>query len=243
MRPNTSGIPFSFLYLYQIILICLNTEIRTFAYSGIRQDYFEGMTCSSPLGESSVALSRLISVKFCTLFEWITWWLRPCWWANYPVEGIEVSELAYVPCIDSGYSVMFLGASWLSDPGGRYWVPGYIKSSFWASLVRVMIDYSLRCNFFSRVKFSCLVISKCPSTRFFNFLGLRPYSCAPQWRICRQITHDTGGVNTQFCCLIIRILTNILMGSVQDRLWSLPVVTSWVALPALAAVGLLGNSL
>ena len=38
--------------------------MRRFAYSGIRREDCEVMSCSSPLGESSVYVSRLISVGF-----------------------------------------------------------------------------------------------------------------------------------------------------------------------------------
>ena len=64
MSPNTFVIPFPLLSYSWILLICLNPEMRRFVYSGIRWEDCEGTPCSSPLGESIVAASMLISVWF-----------------------------------------------------------------------------------------------------------------------------------------------------------------------------------
>ena len=147
--------------------------------------------------------------------------------------------MASIPCTDTGSSVMLLGAAWGSDPGGRCW--GFVsrKSSCQASLGRGMLEGLLICHSFERDKFSCVAISECSSTRFFNFLGLRPSSCAPQWRMCRQIPHGTGGKHSQFCYLIVGSLNLRGMGSVQDIFWSSPLVPIWASLQDLDAVGLL----
>ena len=73
MRPNTFGIPFPFLPFSRNILLCLNTENRRFLYFGIRWEECEGTFCSSPIGEAIVAVSRVTSVVFFTLLEWLTW--------------------------------------------------------------------------------------------------------------------------------------------------------------------------
>ena len=73
MKPNTLGMYLPLLYLFLILLIRLNTEVRRFIYSGIRRENCEFTLCSSPLGESRVAASRLTSVGFCALLEWLTW--------------------------------------------------------------------------------------------------------------------------------------------------------------------------
>ena len=148
--------------------------MRSFTYSGIRRDYFEGTRCSSPLGEASFSLSRLISVVFCTPLEWFAWCLCPSWRSTSPVEGLGVSDMASVTCIDAGYSAMPLGAAWVSDPWGKSWGPGYRYSSFQASLGRGMLDDLLRCHYFLRVDFSCVASSDCSSTRFFQFIGTFP---------------------------------------------------------------------
>ena len=67
MRPKTLSIPFTFLYLSCTLLLDLNPEIRRLKYSGIRRYYCEGTLFSAPLGEYTVATSRLILVGFCTL--------------------------------------------------------------------------------------------------------------------------------------------------------------------------------
>ena len=167
----------------------------------------------SPLSESRVAASRLTSVGFFTLLEWFTWWLRPRFWAPYPVEGLRVSELVSIICADTGSFVMAVFATWVSDSGGRSWGPGSSDFSCQASLGRGMIENCFRCHYFERVNFSCAASSERSSTRFYNFLGLLPSSCAPQWRMCRQIPHGTGGKHAQLWCLILRSLNLCEMGS------------------------------
>ena len=58
--------------------------------------------------------------------------------------GLGVSEMASIPYDESGSSFVPLGATWGSDPGGRYWVPGSSESSCQASLGRGMLEYLLR---------------------------------------------------------------------------------------------------
>ena len=128
--------------------------MRRFAYSGIRRGGCEGKLCSYPLGEPIVAASRLTSLEFFTLVEWITWWIRPSWWETSPVEGLELSYMESINFTDTGSFVMPLSAAWGPYPGGRYWGAGSRKSSFRDSLGRGMLDYLLRCHYFSRVKFS-----------------------------------------------------------------------------------------
>ena len=68
MTPDTFVISFPLL----CFLLHLNPEMQRFAYCVIRQEDCEGMLFSSLLGESRVAESRLISVVFCTLLDWLT---------------------------------------------------------------------------------------------------------------------------------------------------------------------------
>ena len=86
-----------------------------------------------------------------------------------------MSELAYITCTDAGYSGMPLGAAWGSEPGGRSWVPGYRKSYCHKYLGRGMLEDSLRCHYFARVKFSCVAIYMCYSTRFLQLTGTVPF--------------------------------------------------------------------
>ena len=162
---------FTFLYFSWIVLLSLNTEMRRFAYSGIRREECEGTSCSYPLGESIVAAYRLIPVGFHTLLEWMTWWLWPRWWAPSPVEGLGVSDIYSITCTDAGFSVMLTVTVWGSDPGCRYCEPGSSESSCQASLGRVIIEDLLRFHYFARVKFSCVASSECSYTRFFQFHG------------------------------------------------------------------------
>ena len=166
MSPNNFSMPFLFLYLSWILLLCLNPEMWRCAYYAIRREYCEGTLCSFPLSESSVVASRLTSVGFCTLLEWLTWWISPRLWAPSLVGGIEASDMASIPCTDVGSSVMPLGASWGSEPGGRSWGPGSIESSCQVSLGKDILEYLLRLHYFERGKFSCIESSKCSSTRF-----------------------------------------------------------------------------
>ena len=145
--------------------------MRKFSYSGIRWEDCEGTPFSSLLGEASVSAYKLISVGFCALLDWITWWLCPILRATSPVEVLGVSDMVYVPYIDAGSSVIPLGAAWGSYPVGRYWVPGFSDYYCQAYLGRVMLEDLLRCHSFVRVNFSCIVSSEYSSTRFFQFPG------------------------------------------------------------------------
>ena len=69
------------------------------------------------------------------------------------VEGLRVSDMAYVTFNDTGSSVMLLGAAWLLYPGGRYWGSDSCESSLQASLGRVMLEDLLICHYFVIVKF------------------------------------------------------------------------------------------
>ena len=66
-KKNTLGITFPLLYFYWILLLRHNPKMRRFSYYGIRLYDCEGMSCSSPLGEASVAAYSLISIWLCTL--------------------------------------------------------------------------------------------------------------------------------------------------------------------------------
>ena len=110
MSTNNFGIIFPLLYFPYIILIYLHPEMRRFAYSGIIQEDCEETLCFYPLGEARVAASRLISAGFCTILEWITWWLQPRLWYHSPVEGLGVYEIASITCTDTGSYVIPLGA-------------------------------------------------------------------------------------------------------------------------------------
>ena len=66
MRPNTFGMPFLLFSFSLTIFLRLNPKMRKFECSGIRREDYEGTSCSYPLGESSVAASRLTSVGFFT---------------------------------------------------------------------------------------------------------------------------------------------------------------------------------
>ena len=127
--------------------------------------------CSSILCKASVAASSLTPVGYCTLFQWIKWWLLHIWRVPYPSEGLGFYKMASVPCNDTGYSVMILGTAWVLEPVGRSWGPRSFDSSWQASLVRGMIKYYLRWRSFARVRFSCIVISDWSSTRIFQFPG------------------------------------------------------------------------
>ena len=71
------------------------------------------------------------------------------------MEGIVLSDMASIPCAISGSSIILMGDTWGSDPGGRYWGPGSGESSFQDYLGRGMLEDLLRCHYFARVKFSC----------------------------------------------------------------------------------------
>ena len=146
-----------------------------FAYYGIRREDCEGMSCYYTPGEASVTASRLTSVVFFTLLGWLTWWIRPRLWYAYPLEEIGVFEMYYIPCTDTGSSVMILGEAWWSDSGGRYWVPGYKEFSYQSSLGRGILENFLRWHYFERVKFPCLESSMCSSTRFFHCTENMPF--------------------------------------------------------------------
>ena len=133
------------------------------------------MLCSSTLGEASFDASKLTSVGFCTLLECLIWWLRPRYWDNSPVEGLEVFDLDFIPCTDAGSYIIPMGAAQESYPGGRSWGAGSSESSCRPPLVRSMLDYSLRCHSFEIVKCSCVSIFECFSTRFSPFSGTMPF--------------------------------------------------------------------
>ena len=156
------------------------------------------------------------------------------------MEGLEVSELDSIPFNDARYYVMPLGAAWGLNPGGRSWGPGSSYSSYQTSLSRDMLEDWLRCHYSAWVNFSCVARYAWSSSRFSNFLGLWPYSCAPQWIMCCQRPHSTGGKCDQLWCLILGPSTLCRIGSFWDRLCSSPLVPIWVSLPELNAVGLLG---
>ena len=86
------------------------------------------MSCSYPIGKASVDAYRLTSVGFFTMLRWLTWLLCPGSRLPSPVEGIGVSDMADVPCDDTGYYVMLLCAAWGLDPGGRSGIPGSCES-------------------------------------------------------------------------------------------------------------------
>ena len=142
-----------------------------FTYYRISFEDCEGTLCSYQLGEAIIATYRLTSAIFYVLLEWITWCLRPRWWDTSPVEGLGVSDLASMPWADACSSVMPLGATWGSDPGGRFWWPGSSKSSFQASLDWVMLENLLRCHSLARLKIPCVESSEWSSTKFSQFSG------------------------------------------------------------------------
>ena len=166
MRQNTFGMSFYVLYLSWIILLRLNPEVWRFTYYRISFEDCEGTLCSYQLGEAIIATYRLTSAIFYVLLEWITWCLRPRWWDTSPVEGLGVSDLASMPWADACSSVMPLGATSESNPGGISWEPGSSDSSFHSSIGMGMLDDLLRCHSFARVKFSYVASSECSSTRF-----------------------------------------------------------------------------
>ena len=88
---------------------------------------------------------------------------------------------------------MSMGVNGLSDPGGRSWVTVSGDSFCQAYLGRGMLEDSLRCHYFARVKFSCVASSECSSTKFNNFLGMFPSSCDLQWRIFFEDHMVLGG--------------------------------------------------
>ena len=63
------GLYYVFLYFYWVILLRLSPEMWIFTYSGIMWDYCEGISCSSLLGEASIAESRLTLVGSFTLLK------------------------------------------------------------------------------------------------------------------------------------------------------------------------------
>ena len=77
MRPKTLVIPPLLLSLSQILLLRLSPEICRLPHSGIRREDCEGTSYYSTIFETSIAVSKLTSVGFFTLLEWITWWVWP----------------------------------------------------------------------------------------------------------------------------------------------------------------------
>ena len=68
---STFGMNFYLLSLYWIIFLRLNPEVWRFSYFRIRRKNFNGTLFTSPLDESSVYASRLNSVGFGALLEWL----------------------------------------------------------------------------------------------------------------------------------------------------------------------------
>ena len=60
--------------------------------------------------------------------------------------------MASISCTNELSSGIPLGESWVSEPGGRSYVPGSREFSFQDSLGRGMLEYLLRCHYFERVK-------------------------------------------------------------------------------------------
>ena len=168
MRPNTFGMPFPLFYFSWIFLLRLNSEIRRFAYYRINHEDCEGMSCSSILGEYRVATFRLISVDHFELLEWLNWWIRPRIWDPSPVEGIVVSDLASIPCTDTGSSGIIPWRQVLGTCSSKYSCQSYLgmcmpeDSLIWHS---------------------------------FNFLGMCPSSCDTKWRECVVKDHMVLGRN------------------------------------------------
>ena len=66
-----------------------------------------------------------------------------------------------------------------------------------------IIDYLLRCHYFSGVKFSRLVSSECSSTRFFQFTVNVPFFvCSKVENVLSNTTWCWGGI-----CLVL-VLNN-----------------------------------
>ena len=206
-----------------------------FTYYGIRCEDCEGTPLSSPLAEDRVAVYRLISVGFCTLFEWLTWWRWPSWRSPSPLEGIGLFNLASDTWYDWGSSVIPMGSTWGWDYGGRSWVPVSTKSYYQSFLGRGMLEDVLICQYFPKWSFPTKRALSNPFPCFSNFLGLCLTSCSQQWIMCSQWPHGTGDKNAQFWSLLPGPLTLHVMASVQDRLRFLSLVTIWVALIALPA--------
>ena len=195
MSPNIFGMPILYC-IYWISLIRLNPEVCRFAYSGMRWEDCECTLCSSLLGESSIAASRLTPVGVFSPLWWLTWWFFPPWRVTYLVKspsllkGLGVSDLASVPWYVSGSSVVPLGADYGEGPAIGSWWSVSRGSSCKASLGGFMIKDELICHSFVRVNFYWVESSDCSSTRSSNLMVPRHYSCAKQWRNCHQITND-----------------------------------------------------
>ena len=59
--------------------------MRRFTYPRIKWEDYECKLWYYPLRESSAATSRLTQIDFCTLLNWLTWWLWPSWsWGSDP---------------------------------------------------------------------------------------------------------------------------------------------------------------
>ena len=114
--------------------------MHMFTYYGTMRYDYEGTLCSSTLGYFRVAVSRLISVRFCTLLECLTWLLCPTLSVHSSLEVIGVSYMAYVPCVVVGSSVMPLGIAWVSDPGNIYRRPDSSESSCQAFMVGFILE-------------------------------------------------------------------------------------------------------
>ena len=141
--PNIFGMPL-LSFISWIIFLHLNPEVRRFSYSGMRWEECKSTSCSSPLGESSVATSRLKSVGFFSPLWWLTWWLYPTWRFPYLVKGIGVSDLAFVTCSGSGSSVVIIEVACGEGPAAISWESASRGYYFQVSLNRGMIEDSLR---------------------------------------------------------------------------------------------------
>ena len=182
------------LFCFALVLKCGGLHIL-----GLGGGDFEGTSLSYPLGESSVAAYSLISVGVFTLLECPTWWIYPSWRSPPPDEGLGLSDMEYIAHIDTGSSVMPLGEAWVSDPGGGYWGPGSSESSCQDSMVRGILEDSLRCHSFARVNVSCVARSQWSYTSFFQFPGTAPFlMCSTVENVLSKTTWYQGGDNTSY---------------------------------------------
>ena len=113
----------------------------------------------------------------------------------FPVKGLGISCLASIDRVDAGSSIMPLGASWGSDPGGRSLGPVSSEYFCQASLGIGMLKDSLRCHYFAGVKFFCVSISECSHTRSFQFSEtLTLLMCSTMENVLLNITWYWGEI-------------------------------------------------
>ena len=152
-----------------------------FANSRMRWEDCEGTSFSSPLGETSVAVSRLNSVGFFSPVWWLIWWLCTHWRVTsllkvpYLVKGLGVSDLAYVIWSRVGSSVVTLEVACGEGPAAGSWGSASRASYYQLSLGRGILEDSFICNSFARVKFTWVESSDCSSTRFFQSPRTMPF--------------------------------------------------------------------